>query len=186
MAKTGPPIDAFTHPDATDAANGLFMLAKGAQASNNQFPGPTSQPAQVHVRADASASMTDPALTGAALGGMQNGGVQDIQMNGNVSDAGQNKSSTRGGGRKRSNAKSTTATSGRRKTEETSKAPANKRQKRANGTFSPESDGMGEPKSSQESGNGGTGNKSKLTDEEKRRNFLERNRYVRHLRLAFC
>lgn len=174
IPKSGTQMDPFTHPDATDAANGILLLAKGGQVGTSSYPQPTSQPAPSRT----SVPITDPALGGTGLGGNA-----DISMNGNGSDGGTQRANTRSSTRKKSTAKATTTTTGRRKAEETkASSSSNKRQKQSNGEFSPESD-AGDNK--QETGGSSTGNKQKLTDEEKRRNFLERNRYVLYLLLTF-
>ncbi|KAL1957952.1 hypothetical protein VTO42DRAFT_5344 [Malbranchea cinnamomea] len=174
IPKSVPPMEQYTHPDATDAANGLFMLAKGAQASSAQFVGQTSQPMPAPVRETFSGNGSS--MNGTALPGMQNGENQGIQVNGNASDVGdQGKSGARGKGKKPTT-KSTTTTNGRRKAEDTKSS--NKRQKGTNGTAvnDKESENQGDAKPTQESGGSNNNNNKKLTDEEKRRNFLERNR----------
>ncbi|EXJ88861.1 activating transcription factor, other eukaryote [Capronia epimyces CBS 606.96] len=165
--------------DATDAANGLFMLAKGGQA-NNQFAVPNPAPAQPTGR---------------------NG--QDQKRNRRASASGPDvdspethedtKTPARGRGKK--NIKSEPANN-RRKTEATPKG-SNKRAKGNSGVANVdpaldphEEDDDSEDDQEQENStrsssisnnnsnnNGGSGNgNKKMTDEEKRRNFLERNR----------
>lgn len=158
--------------DATDAANGLFMLAKGGQA--NQFP---QNQQQMQTRS------------------------QGVQRTSNASAEGvgsaeeDSKPAVRG---KKGAAKP--AANGRRKSEATPKG-ANKRQKTNGGgpvavdpALDPDAmdgmedddDDMGDGSSmgdeNEDMKNGTKG--KKMTDEEKRRNFLERNRYV--LCLSCC
>ena len=77
---------------------------------------------------------------------------------------------TRGRGKK-----NPPATNGRRKADELpSKAPANKKSKTNNAMSMDMDMSDDEDKMKYEDG----GSKSKMTDEEKRKNFLERNRYV--------
>lgn len=166
--------------DATDAANGLFMLAKGGQA-NNQFAVPNPAPSQVNAR---------------------NG--QDNKRNSRASVSGpdvespqsheETKPASRGRGKK--NTKSEPA-SNRRKSEATPKG-SNKRSKGNSGAanvdpaldphededdsdddqdheHSANSSTSGNNNASNNNGGGGSNGK-KMTDEEKRRNFLERNR----------
>lgn len=171
IPKSGPPIDTFTHPDATDAANGLFMLAKGAQASNSQFMPPTSQPMPPQVRESFSSNGSP--MNGAAMVGMSNGEIQGVAVNGNMSDdVDQTKTAARGKGKKTA-AKSTTTAGGRRKAEDTSKA-SNKRQKGANGAAASDKESDNQDTKTETTSN--ANNNKKLTDEEKRKNFLERNR----------
>lgn len=173
IPKSGPPMDPYAHPDATDAANGLFMLAKGAQASNTQFMPPTSQPMPAQIREPYSGNGSP--MNGATMQGMQNGESQGIAVNGNMSDdVDQAKTTARGKGKK-ANAKSTTSTNSRRKADDSSKS-SNKRQKGSNGGAVSDMDSDQDMKASESTGITNSG--KKLTDEEKRKNFLERNRYV--------
>jgi len=177
-------------PHDNDAANGLFMLAQGrgsTQPPSQQYP--VIPPPQIHA-APAQAPAVQPVNT-------------SPHMNGNVSIAG---SSARGvseaasaGSEESEVARPNTRAKGkrtsagansRRKAEDNPpKPPANKRAKITNGgasstmngsfDFDPSDDDMGNEKEEGAS-------KSKMTDEEKRKNFLERNRYrafsVRHVR----
>ena len=146
--------------DATDAANGLFMLAKGGQA-NNQF----AVPNQMSVA---------------------NG--QDQKRNSSDADESpesleETKPTTRGGRGKKTAAKPEPANN-RRKSEASTKG-SNKRSKGNSGAAivdpaldphddeddSDDVDDMDKQPTHHPNG-------KKMTDEEKRRNFLERNRYV--------
>jgi ATF/CREB family transcription factor len=153
--------------DATDAANGLFMLAKGAQA-NSQFAVPNQSAQQMQTRS------TDRRVNGSA----------DGSANGDSGDSPEGTPTARGRGKK-ATAKAEPANN-RRKSEASTKG-SNKRAKGNNGTVNvdpaldPHKDDMmmmddddeddEDPDMSHPSGG-----KSKMTDEEKRRNFLERNR----------
>ncbi|EFY90086.1 putative bZip transcription factor [Metarhizium acridum CQMa 102] len=156
-------------PHDNDAANGLFMLAQGAQTRNgnqsSQFS-TSSAPSHAHpAPAPAQNSNTSPQMStgNAASRGASEG------TNGSE-EAEQTKPAAKGKGKK-----ATAASNGRRKADDTpAKAPPNKKSKgnagAANG-MSPEvsdeeEDDMGDDPSS----------KTKMTDEEKRKNFLERNR----------
>lgn len=150
--------------DATDAANGLFMLAKGGQG--NQF---SQNQQQMQTRSQ---------------GGQRTSNATD----GSGSPEEDTKPAARG---KKGAVKP--AVNGRRKSEATPKG-SNKRQKSNGGgavavdpALDPEGmddddddDMMGEGSSNgdelDDPKNGTKG--KKMTDEEKRRNFLERNRYV--------
>ena len=176
-----------------DAANGLFLLAQAGNEtqSNNQFAMPT-QPA--HTMAGTGASQdTSPNLAKRAtrnaagsIGGSVGGSIQDqSEMSAEMSDnADQSRPNTRGKAKKNSAGKGANA---RRKAEETpSKQPAAKKAKANNGNTSArqmaadmdmsmegmDSDEDQNIKEEQYHENG-----KKMTDEEKRKNFLERNRY---------
>jgi ATF/CREB family transcription factor len=146
--------------DATDAANGLFMLAKGGQ-TNNQFAVPNQIPVQ---------------------------NVQDQKRNG--TDPGESpesheegKPATRGGRSKKAATK-TESTNNRRKSEASAKG-SNKRSKGNSGAaivdpaLEPHDDDDDDDDSEDGEDNDKPAmhpNGKKMTDEEKRRNFLERNR----------
>jgi ATF/CREB family transcription factor len=143
--------------DATDAANGLFMLAKGGQA-NNQFAAPSQA---------------------------TNANGQDHKQNGGDSGESpdsldENKSSTRGARNKKAAAKPDTPNN-RRKSEVSAKG-SNKRAKGNSGAAMV--DPALDPDNDEDDSDDGEDDKpmthhpngKKMTDEEKRRNFLERNR----------
>lgn len=151
--------------DATDAANGLFMLAKGGQA-NNQFavPNPTQN--------------TLPA-----------GNNQDQKRNSQSSDTGgspeSQEDSSKANGRGARGKKATKAepANNRRKSEAAPKG-SNKRSKGNSGAAivdpaleAPEDDDSEEADEDETTATSNPNGK-KMTDEEKRRNFLERNRLV--------
>ncbi|KAH0845907.1 hypothetical protein AYO21_07006 [Fonsecaea monophora] len=169
FANTSNPQDTSTSTmdsvhDATDAANGLFMLAKGGQA-NNQFavPNPTSVP----TAPDQKRNSSD---TGESVESPQ-----------------ESKPTTRSGRGKK--AVKTEAAGNRRKSEAGAKG-SNKRAKGNSGAANvdpaldphEEEDDEDDDNSDdgEEHGKATTttsnGNSKKMTDEEKRRNFLERNR----------
>lgn len=142
--------------DATDAANGLFMLAKGGQP-NNQFAVP------------------NPAQTPARNGQDQKG----TSSNGDSPDSHEEtKANTRGGRGKKTKAE---PANNRRKSEASAKG-SNKRAKGNSGSANvdPALDPHEEEDMDSDDGdddmNAVNSNGKKMTDEEKRRNFLERNR----------
>jgi ATF/CREB family transcription factor len=142
--------------DAADAANGLFMLAKGGQA-NNQFAVPNQVPAAQDQKAN-----------GADMG-------DSPESNEDT------KPTTRGGRGKKNTAKAEPANN-RRKSEATPKA-SNKRSKGNSGAamvdpaLDPhDDDDDSEDAEDMEKQPTHHPNGKKMTDEEKRRNFLERNR----------
>ncbi|KAI9833592.1 MAG: hypothetical protein M1819_003545 [Sarea resinae] len=184
--------DPFGQHDANDAANGLFLLAQARNGprNNGQFP-PNNQPnapqamnmgqmpAQVGQqqsqetspnlakRATRNASMGAASLSGSAPGLSENSGEFSDSM------SEQAKPSTRKG-KKGSATKGSQGANGRRKAEDTpSKPPANKKQKQNNGNTSVEPEG---PDSEDEDIKHENETGRKMTDEEKRKNFLERNR----------
>ena len=160
--------DPFAQHDATDAANGLFMLAKGGQAGT-QFAVPNQ-----------------PVPNGQNKDGKRTTRASNGTVNGDGADAAESpddnsRPNTRGGRGKK--AVKAEATNGRRKSESTPKG-GNKRLKNnaGNANVDPslqgdddddmdDMDDMSDDGSPQQQ----DGNK-KMTDEEKRRNFLERNR----------
>lgn len=152
--------------DATDAANGLFMLAKGAQA-NGQFAVPNQSAQQMQTRSSERRTI----------------GSADGSANGDNGENLEDTPTTRGRGKK-ATAKAEPA-SNRRKSEASNKG-SNKRAKGNNGTVNvdpaldPHKDDMDDDDDDDDDDDQDnshpSGGKSKMTDEEKRRNFLERNR----------
>jgi len=179
-AKASGPFD----PHDNDAANGLFMLAQGrngAQPSSSyvaagQAPGHAHPPAVGPLPADTSPQM------GSINGSMSMGSARGISEAASAAsdESEQARPNTRAKGKRNSTAAATT--NGRRKAEEAPiKAPATKKAK-TNGhaplVMPPDMDDMSDDDHDDDMKNeDGTG-KSKMTDEEKRKNFLERNRYV--------
>lgn len=158
-----------------DAANGLFMLA---QSGNNGAQNPTSVPV---TQPQTSAPQAPEAQTTAAPpAASQNSSAPAAAVNGNGSPPPESargssetasapseeqeppKPATRGKGKK--NPANGTATNGRRKAED---APTKGSAKKAKTAASSDQE---------ESKENETNPKSKMTDEEKRKNFLERNR----------
>lgn len=175
--------------DQHDAANGLFMLAQagtGAQA-NNQFaiPNPpnnmsNTNQVQSHETSPNLAKRAARNANGSIGGGSLSGSVRG-QSEMSAEDSGdQSKPTTRNKGKRTSNGKAGAATNGRRKAEEApSKQPVAKKAKNGNGNMPVDVDGMDsdeEEKNRNEDQYHEDG--KKMTDEEKRKNFLERNRYV--------
>jgi ATF/CREB family transcription factor len=164
------PVGPFTHHDAADAANGLFMLAKGGQSNGNYAT--VAQSKQRELPSDTTRRATRNGNNSVGSGREMTGeGSEDTQGE-------QPKSAPKGKGKKNTAAvKANTAANGRRKAEETPGKGPNKKAKTSHGPIeaTPEEDSDAEDMRSQD----GDGKDSKkMTDEEKRRNFLERNRYV--------
>lgn len=158
-----------------DAANGLFLLAQagnGAQASN-QFAVPNPATSNMNNRShETSPNMSH--RNNGSIGGQS-------EMSADVSDSGdQGKPTTRGRNKRNSGGKAAAA-NGKRKQEETiSKQSSAKKQKINNNMgMNMDMDGMDSDeeqvniKEEQYHADG-----KKMTDEEKRKNFLERNRHV--------
>ena len=176
--------------DQHDAANGLFMLAQagtGAQA-NNQFAVPNppnnmphTNQVQAHETSPNLAKRSGRNANGSIGGGSISGSVRG-QSEMSAEDSGdQSKPTTRNRGKRTSNGKGGPATNGRRKVEDPTqlKQPATKKAKVNSGHIQMDIDGMNSeedekpPTEDQYHENG-----KKMTDEEKRKNFLERNRYL--------
>lgn len=152
--KPQPTATDFTQHDAADAANGLFMLAKGGQANNMQM---NQAPAmQNETRSSAARRVSQ-----------NNNGAGGREMSGDGSEQELSKPAAKGKGKK--NAPKANATNNRRKADDGAAKGPNKKAKM---TESPSDD------SEDEEMKNSNMDPKKMTDEEKRRNFLERNRYV--------
>lgn len=162
------------HHDATDAANGLFMLAKGGQG-NNQFNAPPQpqQPVQSNGVQNGKRNTRN-----------NNGSLGSVDMSANgespESEEQNSRPATRGG-RGKKTAKAEAAANNRRKAEPAPKS-SNKRSKGNNGVANVdpnlEPGDEDDEEDMMDSGDDGPQDKKGQTDEEKRRNFLERNRCV--------
>jgi len=176
-AKAPGPFD----PHDNDAANGLFMLAQGAQGrsgsqSTGQFTA-TSAPGHAHPAPAPAPQMPE------GNGGSARGGSEGSMMSEEPEPA---KPSTRGKGKKNN----TTTTNGRRKADDApAKAPPAKKAKgnaiAYSGSVEPSDDDEDDEDKFKTDENG---TKTKMTDEEKRKNFLERNRCVplRYILIRLC
>ena len=167
-------VDPFTHHDAADAANGLFMLAKGGQQNSNQFQASnqSSIPPQ-NMQSNEQRRDTGPNtrrssqhMNGAAV---NNG--REMSPDGSDFQPEPAKPAGKGKGKRTASTKAGNAAT-RRKTEE-SPAKGNKKSKANSGSASMEP--PSEPESEEDDARP-QGDPKKMTDEEKRRNFLERNR----------
>lgn len=178
--------DPYGQHETQDAAHVLSSLLANGGRNNNQFAVP-GQPAhvmqanmgQMPSHMGMQSQDTSPTMkhgTKGSIGSMTGSAdTGDFSESGNSEQA---KPSSRSRGKKGSTGKVQTG-NGRRKAEETPvKGPANKRSKNNNGMPTDQelqdmmSDDEGSPKQEGESSG------KKMTDEEKRKNFLERNRYV--------
>lgn len=160
-------------PHDNDAANGLFMLAQGRNGASEtgQFVPTSGAPSHAHPAPaavqDVNTSPQMASVNGGSIGSAR--GISEASMGSD--DSGQARPNTRGKGKR-----NPPATNGRRKAEEApAKAPPSKKTKTSsitNGDFDHSDDDDDDMKMKFDEGNG----KSKMTDEEKRKNFLERNR----------
>ncbi|KAI1773467.1 Aft1 HRA domain-containing protein [Hypoxylon cercidicola] len=170
------PASGAFDPHDNDAANGLFMLAQGAQGRNGnqtQYPVGGNQPVHAHP-APPPPNQTNgsPHMNGNGNGMTAPASVRGVSeaASGMSDESEPAKPNTRGKG-KRGSAAATT--NGRRKAEEPPmKQPANKKAKTAASINSMD---QSSDEDDDEKGNENHP-KSKMTDEEKRKNFLERNR----------
>lgn len=170
-------------PHDNDAANGLFMLAQGrnnaqpqtqyAMAPQQQVhaqhpPGPAPQTSISPKMANGSASAAGSSARGASEAGSAASDESE-----------QARPNTRGKGKRNSNA-GAGAAAGRRKAEDApAKPPASKKTKTngAGASAAAEHDMDMEPSDDDaDTRHDEGGSKGKMTDEEKRKNFLERNR----------
>ncbi|KAI5859753.1 Aft1 HRA domain-containing protein [Durotheca rogersii] len=176
------PTSGAFDPHDNDAANGLFMLAQGAQGRNGtqaQYPVGGSQPLHAHPAApppNASSNNTNntsPHMNGnGAPAPPPARGVSEA-ASGASEDSEPSKPNARGKGKRGSAVVS--VVNGRRKAEDTpTKQPANKKTKTASSSNG-DMDNSSEDEDDDKANNDGQ-SKSKMTDEEKRKNFLERNR----------
>ena len=183
------PMDQSHHD--SEAASGLYLLAQATNnaQSNNQFAMPTA-PANDMRNAQAQSSETSPNMskrasrnTNGSIGGSISGSVRaQSDMSNEHSDSADQKPTTRNRGKRTSTTKAGGAANGRRKAEEpVSKPPASKKQKQSQAmSMSIDMDGMDSDDNNNIDQNQDQyhENGKKMTDEEKRKNFLERNRSV--------
>ncbi|KMU79040.1 transcription factor atf1 [Coccidioides immitis RMSCC 3703] len=162
-----PPVAALTSP-SLPRNHHCWRLWLGGQADNVPYPHPGSQPGS---EARGAYSRNNTPLNG-GIGIARNGDVTDPQLNGDASDGAMEQSKANGRNKgKKPAAKASTAANGRRKAEDTKQGP-NKKAKGANGAV----DKTQEEDVKPSQGEGSTSNPKKMTDDEKRKNFLERNR----------
>ncbi|KAH6845061.1 Aft1 HRA domain-containing protein [Chaetomium sp. MPI-CAGE-AT-0009] len=183
--ETKPPTGPFD-PHDNDAANGLFLLAQGRNATQpaalQQYPAVPPAQVQAHTTISAAPAVqpanTSPEMNGApSLTGSSARGVSEASARSDESEVA--RPNTRARGKRNSGS---AAAGSRRKAEDTQAKTHSKKQK-TNGGGAPanshdhdmdHSDEYDHDKSDEK--DDGNGSKSKMTDEEKRKNFLERNR----------
>ncbi|KAK4224879.1 transcription factor atf1 [Podospora fimiseda] len=185
-----PPTSSYD-PHDNDAANGLFMLAQGAQGRNGVQPPVPSYasvpPAQVHAHPiQPPAPAVQPINTSPHMNGRREtrsvSEAVSAQSDESELAAHQNTRATRAKGKRGST--STTAGTRRKAEDAPAKTPANKKSKTngnghravsAAGSYD-EMDHSDDDDEDHHDNHKEGGSRSKMTDEEKRKNFLERNR----------
>ncbi|KAL8782215.1 MAG: hypothetical protein Q9213_005581 [Squamulea squamosa] len=182
------PMDQSQHD--SEAASGLYLLAQATNnaQSNNQFAMPTA-PANDLRNAQPQSSETSPNMAKRAarnangsIGGSISESVRaQSEMSNEHSDSADQKPTTRNRGKRASTTKTGGAANGRRKAEEPAPKPAAvKKQKQSqsmNLNMNIDMDGMdSDDNNIDQSQDQYHENGKKMTDEEKRKNFLERNR----------
>lgn len=173
----------FDQHDANDAANGLFLLAQARNGPNQQTNhyAPAPQMPVLHAHPQINMHVSQPSDISPNMGHRNGGsistnsarGVSEISNGFSDEQEQTSRPNTRGKGKRGAQAQA----NGRRKGEEPpAKAPAAKKSKANNGhAMEPEP----EPQSEEEldmNKDEYNANGKKMTDEEKRKNFLERNR----------
>jgi len=184
-----PTADDLRNHSESDAVNSLYMLAQTGNRNANQFAVPNPPHMNTNVapmqhRLGNMSQDTSP-TNQPGINKQSVGNLELIDYDGSDGSM-ENKPAARGKGKKGAVGKNGQASSGRRKADEApGKAPANKRSKSNGGSAmamsmsmnmdmdddSDEGDIKDEISDIHPSGR-------KMTDEEKRKNFLERNRYV--------
>lgn len=164
----------FDNPD-NDAANGLFMLAQGRNGVQQQSQYPPLPPqSAAHAHPAPAVQHPDTQVNGnMSRNGVNTRGASEARSD-QSDDSEQSRPHTRG--KKRAPAAGPPAINGRRKAEEPpSKPPASKKAKSIGAPSSVGSDDhMDDDEGPDDNGDGKP--KQKMTEEEKRKNFLERNR----------
>lgn len=163
----------FESQHDNDAANGLFLLAQGrgnnGQQQQSQYPVPP-QPAGAHGHPAPSAQHLDSHFNGTTA---NRRGMSEARSD--QSEDSENRPTTRGRGKRNSGA-GVAAPNGRRKAEEIpAKAPSSKKAKLSIGAPSTNGSDQEDDDDGMDENDGGKP-KHKMTEEEKRKNFLERNR----------
>lgn len=177
--------DPFGQHDANDAANGLYMLAQANNARNGAQYNASSQPSQIqtgmnHIDGMGGQSQETSPLSRRGANKHSIGSITGSAETGGMSDSGhseQAKPTTRSRGGKKGAATGKSANNRRKAEDAPAKTPANKKAKGNNGgavqaADDDDDDSDMESPLMEEIGPNGR----KMTDEEKRKNFLERNR----------
>ena len=159
-------------PHDNDAANGLFMLAQGRNGAQNpnQFKAPAGAGAQHHN------TNTSPQISNVNGGGSAASGRGISEMSNGTDDSDHGKPNGRGKPKKMNSTIS--ATNGRRKADELpmKMPPAKKSRTITMDSMPDDMDMSDDDDDDDDMMKREDGTKTKMTDEEKRKNFLERNR----------
>lgn len=189
-----PPAGPFD-PHDNDAANGLFMLAQGRNSApaanpnnnNNSNSNYAVQPPQQASSKSAGRaqqqSSTSPQMNGNSIAASSTRGMSEgASAMSDESEQQQTRPATRGRGKRNSTANGTGTTGRRKAADDAPKPPAKKSRVNGGGSISSgagDMDMMDHSDDENMNMKDENGNpKTKMTDEEKRKNFLERNRYV--------
>ncbi|KAI0012599.1 Aft1 HRA domain-containing protein [Xylariaceae sp. FL0662B] len=172
------PASGAFDPHDNDAANGLFMLAQGAQGRNGnqpQYPVGGNQPVHAHpAPAPPTQANTSPQMNGNGASVPPAARGVSEAASGVSEESEPAKPNARGKGKRGSGGAA--ATNGRRKAEEMpAKQPVNKKAKTAP-SLNENDDHSSDDEDDDEKLDVNGQPKPKMTDEEKRKNFLERNR----------
>jgi ATF/CREB family transcription factor len=182
------PSDPFNADSAHNAANGLYLLAQMGGAPNAYQQSSHITNAIQPNTMDSSPNLAKRAVVNNAASAGRNSaapnsirGVSEMSNDRSESSLEPDSGAPSSGGRKGRNtrAKATAATTGKRKNDagsDTSKANASKKSKNTRSAMSGSDDAEGDEDEDQQNELRKDG--KKMTDEEKRKNFLERNRYV--------
>jgi ATF/CREB family transcription factor len=179
------PVSGPYDPHDNDAANGLFLLAQGrngVQPTVQQLPAVPVAPIHAHPATVAPGihTNTSPQMNGnGTLRDNSLRGISEARSAGSV-ESEQARPNTRGKGKRGSAGGATT--NGRRKADDAPvRAPAPKKSK-TSGALSMDEHDMDDMDDDDDDDlnmkHEDGGGKSKMTEDEKRKNFLERNRYV--------
>lgn len=169
--------DPFSSHQSNEAANGLFMLAQaGGQRGAQQGFAIPQQPQQGYaqpMQQDPNAHQRqDKNSIGSTMSGSTEGGPGDYS-----DGSAETKPQARTGRPKKGNSTGKAA-NGKRKAEETPSKPVVKKQRGSNVSAMPDEDPEDMDDQNMDDMEEHTIDGRKMTDEEKRKNFLERNRYV--------
>ncbi|KAG9243260.1 putative transcription factor atf1 [Calycina marina] len=172
-----PPTSQFDQHDPQEAANSLFMLANNR--TNPQPPAHYAQAPQTAVHGHPQPLMhmngqsqhSSPTMAAQTNGSISTSGRAASEMSTSDNEQQPRSNNTRGKGKRNS----TQITNGRGKANNASKGPASKKAKANNGHSMPELEDE-EQEELDMSKDEYNANGKKMTDEEKRKNFLERNR----------
>lgn len=167
--------------ETNDAANGLYLLAQahnGPQQTNHYAVAPQAviHAHPQHMQMGGQSQETSPHMGNRNGGSIStNSGRGVSEMSGMSEDEQQNRPNTRGKG-KRPSTQENQVNGGRKASGQPAKQPANKKAKANNGnsmsmSMEPPSEDEQDMSKDEYNANG-----KKMTDDEKRKNFLERNR----------